>query len=50
MNKLSIIAASLAISLVVPAGAQNLPRNVPTKEQLANDNKLFISLAIKALK
>ena len=50
MNKLSIIAASLAISLVVPAGAQNLPRNVPTKKQLANDNKLFISLAIKALK
>jgi len=50
MNKLSIIAASLAISLVVPAGAQNLPRNVPTKEQLANDNKLFISLAIRALK
>jgi metallo-beta-lactamase class B len=50
MNKLSIIAGSLAISLVVPAGAPSLPRNVPTKEQLANDNKLFISLAIKALK
>ena len=50
MNKLSIIALSLATSLALPAGAQDLPKNAPTKEQLANDNKLFISLAIEALK
>ena len=50
MNKLSITAVSLAISLVIPAGAQDLPKNAPTKEQLASDNKLFISLAIKYLK
>lgn len=30
--------------------AQTLPANTPTKEQLANDNKLFIALATKALK
>jgi len=30
--------------------AQTLPPNLPTKEQLANDNNLFISLATKALK
>lgn len=50
MNKLSIIALSLASALLLPAGAQDLPKNVPTREQLANDNKLFISLARKALK
>jgi metallo-beta-lactamase class B len=50
MNKLSIIAFSLASALVLPAGAQDLPKNAPTREQLANDNKLFLSLAIKALK
>jgi metallo-beta-lactamase class B len=50
MNKLWIIALSLATSLVLPAGAQDLPKSAPTKEQLANDNKLFISLATKALK
>jgi metallo-beta-lactamase class B len=30
--------------------AQELPRDLPTKEQLANDNNLFLSLARKALK
>jgi metallo-beta-lactamase class B len=50
MHKLSIIALALATSLVLSAGAQDLPRNAPTKEQLANDNKLFIALATKALK
>lgn len=30
--------------------SQSLPPNLPTKEQLANDNKLFISIATKALK
>lgn len=32
------------------AVSQTLPPNLPTKEQLANDNNLFISLAKKALK
>lgn len=46
---------SLAIAtllLVVPAAAtaQQLPATLPTKEQLANDNQLFITLASKALK
>lgn len=50
MNKVSIIALSLAASLVLAAGAQDLPKNAPTKEQLANDNKLSLSLANKALK
>jgi len=30
--------------------AQTLPPNLPTKEQLANDNSLFLALAKKALK
>ena len=34
MNKLLIIALSLATSLVLPAGAQDLPKNAPTKERL----------------
>jgi metallo-beta-lactamase class B len=33
-----------------PAASQTLPPNLPTKEQLADDNNLFISLAKKALK
>ncbi len=48
MHKFLIIA--LATLLVLPAGAQDLPKNAPTKEQLPNDNKLFISLADKALR
>ena len=50
-------AASFAlVSLIViatPAHSQGLPPelpNRPTKEQLANDNNLFIALARKALK
>lgn len=38
-----LLAAELAM-------AQELPPNLPTKEQLASDNHLFISLAKKALK
>ena len=49
MKQLSIVAALLAASLLFPAGAQDLPPNAPTKEQLANDNKLFIELATKYL-
>jgi metallo-beta-lactamase class B len=36
--------------LSVPASAQTLPKDLPTKEQLANDNNLFMALAKKALK
>ena len=32
------------------AFSQELPGHLPTKEQLANDNKLFMRLASKALK
>lgn len=32
------------------ASAQEMPRGAPTREQLASDNKLFITLANKALK
>ncbi len=41
-------------ALFFPSGsllrAQSLPPDLPTKEQLANDNNLFLSLAKKALK
>ena len=45
------IAAILAV-LAAPtcADAQTLPSNAPTREQLANDNKLFVTLADKSLK
>jgi metallo-beta-lactamase class B len=48
----AFVSSVLIISgLVIPVSSQELPRgNLPTKEQLANDNKLFISLASKALK
>ena len=35
---------------ILTAQAQTPPPNEPTEEQLANDNKLFLSLATKALK
>ena len=41
------------VGLATPAHSQGLPPelpNRPTKEQLANDNKLFLALAKKALK
>ena len=40
----TLLAASAAVS------AQDLPKNASTKEQLASDNKLFMTLASKALK
>jgi metallo-beta-lactamase class B len=49
MKKILFIFA-IVISTVAHIGAQELPKNLPTKEQLANDNKLFISLASKHLK
>jgi metallo-beta-lactamase class B len=43
-------AAVLLLGLATQATSQTLPPNLPTKEQLANDNNLFLSLARKALK
>jgi metallo-beta-lactamase class B len=42
--------AALILGLAAQASAQALPPNLPTKEQLANDNNLFLALAKKALK
>jgi metallo-beta-lactamase class B len=42
--------ALLTVSIApVPAWTQELPANVPTSEELANNNKLFIELATKHL-
>ena len=41
---------ALAFALAMDGNAQSLPTNVPTEEQLANDNNLFLSLAKEALK
>jgi metallo-beta-lactamase class B len=41
---------SFAIGLSQLCAAQTLPPNLPTKEDLAKDNKLFITLARKVLK
>ena len=41
---------ALVLGLATQAYAQSLPPNLPTKEQLADDNNLFIALAKKALK
>jgi metallo-beta-lactamase class B len=41
---------AIAVGSALPAQAQTRPPKAPTEEQLANDNKLFISLANKALK
>ncbi|WP_257170018.1 subclass B3 metallo-beta-lactamase [Bradyrhizobium sp. SRS-191] len=46
----AIMASALLVVLAGPAAAQTLPPNLPTKEQLANDNKLFVSLATKVMK
>ena len=53
MKQQHVIACFLTIALAaLGAGsqAQDLPEDAPTKEQLANDNKLFIELATKHLK
>ena len=44
------LAAMLLLSFAGLAGAQTLPPNLPSREQLANDNRLFISLANKMMK
>jgi metallo-beta-lactamase class B len=46
----SIIAAAVVLGLCGKSAAQTLPPDVPSKEQLANDNNLFLSLARKALR
>lgn len=48
----STVGLALTATLVLGPGAsaQNLPPNLPTKEQLASDNNLFITLAKKFLK
>jgi metallo-beta-lactamase class B len=50
MAGLSLVGTMLLLGLVTQTTAQTLPPNLPTKEQLANDNNLFLSLARKALK
>lgn len=50
MNTGSIIALALANLIAFTVGAQAQPNNIPTKEQLANDNIQFISVANSALK
>lgn len=50
LSRLGLLVAVCCAGLAGQADAQTLPPNVPTKEQLANDNNLFISLARKYLK
>jgi metallo-beta-lactamase class B len=42
--------ATIAAVLCTYVAAQEQPSNAPTKEQLANDNKLFVTLAGRTLK
>jgi metallo-beta-lactamase class B len=44
------IFAAILLGLAAPGFAQDLPRNLSTREQLANDNNLFLALARKALR
>lgn len=44
-------AATLLLALAPPVFSQDMPKDhVPTKEELAKDNKLFITLARRVLK
>jgi metallo-beta-lactamase class B len=45
-----LFAATLLLNLTTKICAQTLPPNLPTKEDLAKDNNLFLSLARKVLK
>lgn len=45
-----VLVSALVLGAALPAAAQALPENMPTQEQLANDNNLFMSIARKALK
>lgn len=44
------IVALMMLALATPGRAQILSPDLPTREQLATDNNLFLSLARKALK
>lgn len=50
MRTARLLATALVLVACGSASTQELPKNLPTTEQLANDNKLFITLASKALK
>jgi metallo-beta-lactamase class B len=43
-------AVAFLLGLATQAGSQTLPQNLPTKDDLAKDNNLFLTLARKALK
>ena len=49
-TKTQVTCMAVVLGVATQAFAQTLPPNLPTKEQLANDNNLFIALAKKALK
>lgn len=49
-TRAALSAATVLYFATAPALTQTLPSHLPTKEQLANDNNLFITLAAKALK
>lgn len=44
------LAGAIAIGLATPVFSQALPGRIPTEEELAADNNLFLALARKALK
>lgn len=50
LTRVGAILSAAAVLTSTPASAQTLPPNLPTREQLANDNNLFVTLAKKALK
>lgn len=51
-SQMATFIAAITLSLGLPTTliGQELPKDLPTKEDLAKDNKLFITLARKALK
>jgi metallo-beta-lactamase class B len=49
MTRLAHLFLLIALGVGTQVHGQNLPPNLPSKEQLANDNNLFIAFAKKAL-
>ena len=47
---LTLVTAALLVGLATQADTQSLPSDLPTKEDLAKDNNLFLTLARRALK
>jgi metallo-beta-lactamase class B len=47
---LTFTAKATSLGVATRAHSQTLPPNLPTKEDLAKDNNLFLTLARKALK